>query len=137
MGLCRFLFSRYAAAVFSFLLIAFFFEPAPVRTWNVFVDGSGDAPTVQAGIDSAASSDTVLVHPGTYFEWITFRNKNVVVKSSAGPGQTVIDGTGFNRQVVTFSNGQSREAVLEGFTITHGKGGIFINNSQPSIIGNI
>ena len=41
------------------------FEPAWARTWNVLANTLGDAPTVQAGIDSAASGDTVLVHPGT------------------------------------------------------------------------
>jgi len=103
----------------------------------VFANTSGDAPTVQAGIDSATSGDTVLVYPGTYPEWITFRGKNIVVQSAAGPQQTILDGTGFNRQVVTFSSGERRAAVLKGFTITHGQGGILILNAEPSVIGNI
>ncbi|MBU1948356.1 MAG: hypothetical protein KJ927_06565 [Candidatus Eisenbacteria bacterium] len=37
-------------------------------TWNVFVDGSGDAPTIQAALDLVDSGDTVLVYPGTYRE---------------------------------------------------------------------
>jgi len=113
------------------------FEPAWARTWNVFANTSGDAPTVQAGIDSAASGDTVLVYPGTYPEWITFRGKNIVVQSVSGPQQTILDGTGFNRQVVTFSSGETRAATLKGFTVTHGKGGIWIINAEPSVIGNV
>jgi parallel beta-helix repeat protein len=111
-------------------------SPVSARSWNVFTDGSGDAPTVQAGIDSAQVGDTVFVAPGTYHERIIFRGRDIVVRSSAGPGQTILDATGLTGRVVTFSAGESRAAALQGFTITHGLGGIVIMNSQPSIIGN-
>ena len=59
-----------AVALATFLLAS----PADSKTWNIQEDGSGDAPTVQAGIDSAAAGDTVLVHPGqgyccSQFKW--------------------------------------------------------------------
>jgi hypothetical protein len=44
-----------------FLILAFF-----GTTWNVFEDGSGDAPTILAAADSALAGDTVLVWPGEY-----------------------------------------------------------------------
>jgi len=97
----------------------------------------GDAPTVQAGVDSAAVGDTVLVHPGTYNEAINFLGKAVVVLGDAGPEQTTLDATGMFERVVTIEAGESRAAVLTGFTVMHGQGGISVINSQPSIIGNI
>jgi hypothetical protein len=39
---------------------------AHARTWYVKNDGSGDAPTIYAAVDSAVSGDSVLVGAGTY-----------------------------------------------------------------------
>lgn len=33
--------------------------------WLICKDGSGDAPTIQAGIDSAADGDSVVLEGGT------------------------------------------------------------------------
>jgi hypothetical protein len=112
-------------------------QSVEARTWNVTVDGSGDAPTVQAGIDSAAVGDTVLVHPGTYNEAVTFRGRDIVLRSTSGPQVTVLDAMGLGKRVVTIESGETREAILQGFTLTHGAGGVIVLNAAPSIIGNI
>lgn len=36
------------------------------RTWYVAADGSGDAPTIAAAVDSTLSGDVILVGPGTH-----------------------------------------------------------------------
>ncbi len=59
-----------AALTLALLGSAFVPRPAAARTWQVAVDASGDAPTIQAGIDSAAVGDTVLVGPGTYWSTV-------------------------------------------------------------------
>jgi len=110
---------------------------AQARTWNVLEDGSGDAPTVQAGIDSSAAGDTVLVYPGTYREAINFQGKIIVVRSSSGPDVTTLDATGIGTWAVTFDAVVSRSAILEGMRITGGNGGVIIHSSQPSILGNV
>ena len=115
------------------------------RTWVVRVDGTRDAPTVQAGIDSAGTGDTVLVEPGRYLETIRFRGRDIVVRSEAGPETTILDGSEGDDTVVLFNSNESRRTVLQGLTITGAHGphtltryssGIYCTGSSPTIRGN-
>jgi hypothetical protein len=91
--------------------------PAFSRTWDVLADGTGDAPTIQAGIDSAAAGDTVLVHDGIFTgpgnRGLVFGGKAIVLRSVSGPEETVIDCEGvrleFRHTTVT-----GNRAFLEG-----------------------
>ena len=117
-------------------------------TWIIRADGSGDAPTIQAGIDSSAVGDTVLVMPGRYLENIDFKGKAIVVSGSNAEA-TIIDGSGQPEACVLFINGEDRSSVLTRFTITGGVGhrfgignsrfggGIYVSNSAPTIKDNI
>ena len=88
--------------------------------------------TIQAAIDAASTGDRVRVAPGVYEGSITFRGKAIVVRAEGGPSVTTIrkstsDGGGVpggnpSSPVVMFENGETRESVLEGFTITGGTG---------------
>ena len=98
-----------------------------------------DAATIQQAINAAAPGDTVLVAPGTYVENLTFLGKAITVVSEGGP-VTVIDGNGAG-SVVAFTSGEPRGAVLRGFTVQCGAtsfsgGGVFIQNSSPTIADN-
>jgi hypothetical protein len=90
-----------------------------VRTtrWYIKPDGSGDAPTIQAGIDSSYDTDTVLVAEGTYYEAINYSGKNILVMSESGPENTILDGSVLEEPIVTFENAETRAAVLEGLTL--------------------
>jgi predicted outer membrane repeat protein len=111
----------------------------------------GDQPTIQAGIDAANSSDTVLVDDGTYFENINFHGKAITVGSRMiidGSDKhlalTIIDGsqpaTIDTGAAVTFLSGEDGYSVLYGCTITKGTGnfyelggGIYCENSSPRL----
>ncbi|SVB21778.1 uncharacterized protein METZ01_LOCUS174632, partial [marine metagenome] len=110
---------------------------------NQVLNVPADYGTVQAGIDATIDGDTVLVAAGTYVENINFNGKNIVVTSSQGTDNTIIDGNQ-DGSVVTFENGENSTAILSGFTITNGNGsgseeylgrggGIFCINSSPTL----
>ena len=127
--------------------VAAFFLLFPIAaTAQKPINIPADKPTIQAGINAAATGDTVLVAPGTYFENINFKGKAITVTSSAGPATTIIDGGG-TVAAVSFVSGEPRAAVLSNFTITHGAppptnngyvgGGVFIQSSQPTLLNNV
>ena len=130
------------------ILLALLASQAQARTWNIKVDGSGDAPTIQAGIDSATVGDTVLAMPGHYLENIDFKGKAIVV-SGSGAEVTTIDGSGVAGTCVLFVTEEDRNSILTRFTITGGighkfgmgnsrfGGGIYVANSAPTIKDNI
>src|SRR5262245_23678148 len=82
----------------------------------------GDQPTIQAGINVAASGDTVLVAPGSYSESIDFMGKAIAVQSSGGALATTITATGLGTSTVKFISGEGGDSVLDGFTVTGGAG---------------
>lgn len=108
---------------------------------------------LQSLIDSATSGETILVAPGTYVGNLTFRGKNVVLKSTGGPDVTILDNTGGYGAVVdmgpagtlagfTIRNGggvtvRGVGSVIRGNIIRDGFGGIDGNTSSPLIEGNI
>ena len=132
-----------AAALFSFVA----FDPgfASARTWDIDPGGGGDAPTIQAGIDSASADDVILLAPGTYNgpgnRDVDFKGKAVAVRSSAGAEVTTIDCQGVGRAFV-FVSGEGVTSILSGVRIVGGShalfgGAVYCLNASPTIENNI
>jgi len=98
-----------------------------------------DFPSIQSAISSSFDGDTVLVSAGTYYENINFGSKKISVIGE-DKQSTIIDGN-YSGSVVTFNGSGVLEALLSGFTITHGSaydgGGIYCTSSSPIIQDNI
>ena len=106
------------------------------RTWYILPDSTGDAPTVQAGIDSASAGDTVLLACGTYYEYdIVMKSGITLAGESEDPACTVIDAQ--DRGHVISGDGLGGSTTIEALTITggykSGGGGIFLLDSDARI----
>lgn len=92
------------------------------RTWYVNPYGTGDAPTIQAAVDSAVSGDDIVLAAGVFVgvgnRSILIDGKDIEITSGGGPYACVIDcqllGNGFNLNRCTSS--------LQGLTIRNGRG---------------
>ena len=98
------------------------------RTWNVNPLGTGDAPTIQAAIDSSRSGDVVLLALGTYHEVnLLVDGKNISISQS---GRAVLiapvqdTGTG-----ITFRN-VSGSASVYGLTFVGYHTGVSIESGS-------
>jgi len=98
-------------------------------TWHVTPDRLGDAPTIQAAIDSSATGDSILVAAGVFPENIVLRPARILI-GSWDPGfttsdlelfQTTIDGDS-TASVVTANYGDLQDDIgfLAGFRICGG-----------------
>lgn len=96
------------------------FSAVTAQTWHVLPDGSGDAPTIQAGIDSSSAGDTVLVSCGVYFESSIVVKSGILLTSETGDARCVtIDAQGLGR-VFDCSDCDS-QTEIRGLTVTHGR----------------
>ncbi len=104
------------ALAVSTIALLDFGAPSFAATWNVTPDGLGDAPTIQDAFVLAAVDDTILVHPGTYFER-PIAHKGLYVIGVGGAAATTIDGEGVGSVLQVYIENEAEEFLIEGLRI--------------------
>jgi hypothetical protein len=84
--------------------------------------GASSAPylTIAKAVQAARSGSQIQVGPGTYAERVEYRGKTLVIESSAGPLETVIQAPAGNTAV--FIDAAAVNSQLRGFKIAGGTG---------------
>lgn len=106
-------------------------------TITVDDSGSGDHTIIQAAINAANDSDTILVYPGIYTENVDV-NKELTIKSQTGnPDDTVVQANVSNDHVF---NVTSNNVTIKGFNISGANdakvAGIYLDEANTCTIAN-
>ncbi len=109
--------------LWTFLCLCGFVGQSEARTWFLQPDGTGDAPTISAAIDSSVYGDVIELTCGEYFEEGIYLKSGVTIRSESGtPECAVVQG----RQPtatpggIFIAHGVDETTLLEGITITGG-----------------
>ncbi|MEA1971850.1 MAG: T9SS type A sorting domain-containing protein [Candidatus Cloacimonadota bacterium] len=84
----------------------------------VVINIPDDQPTIQAGLNIAAENDTVLVHPGVYFENLVWPATSEIKLFGINQEECIIDGNNLGN--VIRINNISGITKIDGFTIQNG-----------------
>jgi hypothetical protein len=112
---------RSAIIAVSLLLWA---SACPGGVWHVRPDGAGDAPTIQAAVDSALAGDTILLSDGTFTgpgNRDIIVEKSLTIRSESGdPTACVIDCQGSSADRHRAFLCDATHLLFEGFTVMNG-----------------
>jgi len=102
--------------LWTLCLSVFLSSPLLANTWRV----PDDAPTIQAGINSAVAGDTVLVACGTYYEHDIAMKSGICLRSETGYPDCVTIHAGQAGRVLVCNNLDSL-VIVQGFSFTGGQ----------------
>jgi hypothetical protein len=128
--------SKQSSIWFLILLIGFTASIANAKVWYVKPDGTGDAPSIQAAVDSTTPPDTVMLASGVFTgpgnRDVNFRGKAITLMSESGAASTIIDCEGLGGGIV-FNGNEGSGSVLSGITVTNGMVGSAIQTLPASM----
>jgi hypothetical protein len=114
--------TKAAASLLAIATIALTATPTGAGTITVDCAGSGDYTTISEGLAAGSPGDTILVLPGTYGgpenNDLSFGGKDMVLRSADGPGSVAIDHYSQFYSVFHIHEGETRDAVVEGLTVS-------------------
>jgi len=106
---------------------------ATVRAADHIVNPGG---SIQAAIDAASDGDRVLVQPGTYYEALDLRGKQLELIGTGGPANTTVDATLLAVPVIRAKSGEPLGTRLSGFTLRGGDGEFYsVGSGGPATYG--
>jgi hypothetical protein len=110
-------------------------ESAAAATIHVHADGSGDAPTLAAGLAVAVQGDVVLASAGIYLEHDLQLKPGVALRSESGRDLTTLDIQLLGDGVIGADG-----ATFQGFTLIHSGGlghmAVRCIDTSPAILDN-
>ena len=128
------------------VIISIFVIHSYADTLTVKQDGTGDYTIVQDAITAAVDGDTVLVYPGTYFENLEIKHKQITLGSltlttgnSTYVHETIINGNQTGGCINVFECPGT--VIINGFKLTNGigtwygsvsGGGVYVDYSSAS-----
>lgn len=108
------------------LLLLWLSVSSHATIWTVTYDPEDDLDRIGQVALGAASGDTILVEPGTYYEHIPVDGKSLTFASTDGPETTILDGSqeidGREGSIFYTSTGDVEDLFVEGFTLRGGQG---------------
>ena len=108
------------------------FGSVSARTWRVNQAGTGDAPTIQAAVDSSSAGDTILVAPGTYTQ--------STIDVGARPGLTIVSEAGAEATALRSASlyimdlGGTYQVTVRGFLFENCANGLLFNMTHDCSI---
>ena len=94
----------------------------------IYVDDDSPAPydKIQDAINAAVNGDTIVVHPGTYYENINMSGKAITLRSSDPTNPTIVTSTIIDGNqagsVIICNSYEGSDTIISGFVITNGTG---------------
>ncbi len=115
-------------------------------TLEVSLDNTTFFSRIQNAVSIATNGDTILVHPGVYYENISLEGKHgITLVSSGDEFDTVIDGSNGNRGCIGLLSGEEN-IIISGFEIRNGSipadyslpsGGIMMSDADNITLQNL